>query len=385
MKTTVFIGDDVNLKTQLEKTAHDVELKMISIESIGEYSDIDLLIISDQSIGVLELEGLILNTKAKKVFYLISNGPKSSIIENKITVAKQLNIEFIMPRSSVKAIVNRILGISDSHVLPNVIGVMGTHAQVGVTSTVLAIAKAMASKELKVCVLGFNQFNSGISWYNNYEGNTFDELYEQLVDNRSSLSPEKLIQFMHYDQHRNFHYLAGNKDFTKENYFGVEEIDQLLKAASQNFDIVLLDLGNRPTNYLTIRGLESSDLKLIVANQQPVSSSLWDQMNSDILRLLQITKEEFLMIINRYNYQLTVDQKMLSTQMSVHTIGLISDFGAEAVNCEFYRNLFTESKNRSTKREANNQINDIAAILLTRLSSLEMDKQKEKKGWKMGR
>src|SRR5690606_16738445 len=102
----------------------------------------------------------------------------------------------------------------------------------------------LAEKNLEVCVLGLNQYNSGLTWFSKYEGNTFDEMYEQLVDNHSGLNVEQLNKYMHHDETRKFKYLAGNKDLTKLNYFGADEIDQLILTAARSHDVVLLDLGS---------------------------------------------------------------------------------------------------------------------------------------------
>lgn len=387
MKKILFIGEDSNLRWEYQQFDPETDFITAKASEASRNEEYDILIISDREVQPLMLSTFAQDFKAKQKFYLISNSPKSTIIENKIALCKQHGIKPIHPRQTNSQIIQRVLGItSKSRGLRNVCAVLGTHPQVGTTTIALNLAKKLTENdEHTVCVLGLNQYNPGITFVENYVGNTFDEMYASIVDNRQGIKPGDLVNYMHYDDERKFHYLAGNQDFTKRGYFKSEEVEHVITAAAEQFDIVILDVGFSPCSNVTLQGLIKSEVKLLVGNQQPVSAKQWGQMNNDILRLLGITTDEFLLVVNRYNLDLPVDSKALQNIMEVPVIETIPDFGVEGLICEIEKKLLCESRDKTVKKKANADFETLGDIVVERLIGTKgRMATKEKTGlWKL--
>ncbi|MCY9665861.1 hypothetical protein M5X11_12940 [Paenibacillus alginolyticus] len=387
MKKVMFIGEDSNLRREYQQFDTETDFIFAKASEASRNEEYDILIISDREVQPLMLSAFAQDFKAKQKFYLISNSPKNSIIENKIALCKQHGIKPIHPRQTNSQIIQRVLGIaSKTRGLRNVCAVLGTHPQVGATTIALNLAKKISeSNEHTVCVLGLNQYNPGITFVENYVGNSFDEMYASIVDNRQIIKPSELVNYMHYDDERKFHYLAGNQDFTKRGYFKSEEVEHVISAAADQFDIVLLDVGFSPCNNVTLQGLIKSEVKLLVGSQQPVSAKLWSQMNNDILRLLGITTDEFLLVVNRYNLDLPIDSNALQNIMEVPVIEAIPDFGVQGMICEIEKKLLCESRDKNVKKKANAGFDALGNIVLGRLIGTQgRTTVKEKTGlWKL--
>jgi cellulose biosynthesis protein BcsQ len=386
LRKILFVGDDNNLRREYQQYDSESEFITAKAVDVNRNDEFDILIISDREVQPLTLSAFAQDIKAKQKYYLISNSPKSSFIENKIALCKQHGIKAINPRQSLTQIIQQILGISyKAKGLRNVCSVLGTHPQVGVTTVSLNLARKLSeNREQSICVLGLNQFNPGTSFVDHYHGNTFDEMYAAIVDSGHSIKPNDLINYMHFDNERKFHYLAGNQDFTKRGYFRSDEVEHVISAAAEQFDIVLLDVGFSPCSNLTLQGLINSEVKLLVGNQQPLSAKMWSQMNNDILRLLGITADEFLLVVNRYKLDLPVDSNTLQSTMEVPLIASIPDFGVEGMICEIERKLLCETRDKGVKKKANDAFEVLAGVVVDRLMGVQRKAAKEKTGlWKL--
>jgi MinD-like ATPase involved in chromosome partitioning or flagellar assembly len=381
MKRIIIIGEDTSLKREYQRFDPESECTLCKATEAPRTKEIDILIISDREVQPLMLSEFIQNFKAKQIFYLISNNPKNTIIENKVALCKQHGIKAVLPGQTTTQIIQRVLGIAGkSRGLRNVCAILGTHPQVGVTTVALNLAKKLAeSGEHTIGVLGLNQYNPGLVFINNYAGNTLDEMYAEIVDNHQSIKPGEIVNFMHHDDESKFYFLAGNQDFSKRGYFKSEEIEQVITAAAEQFDIVILDAGFSPCNNITLQALLNAEVKLLVGNQQPVSANMWRQMNNDILRLLGITADEFLLVVNRYNLDLSVDTNSLQNQMGVPVIEAIPDFGVEGIVCEIERRMLCDSHNKRIKKKANEHFEALSDIVIERFVG-NQGSTKEKRG-----
>ncbi|GGG18778.1 AAA family ATPase [Paenibacillus abyssi] len=381
MKKVLFIGDDHNFRKEYQQLDPESDFKTArSSDPVKREEEYDILIISDREVQPLTLSTFVQDCRAHQIYYLISDNHKNSIIDNKITLCKQNGIKPIQPKQTNTQIVHRILGISHkANGIRNVCAVMGTHPQVGTTMITLELAKKLAEQEQTVCVMGLNQFNPGTAFVENYVGNTLDELYAQIVDNRQTIKPHELINYMHFDENRKFHYLAGNQDFSKRGYFKSEDIEHLIGMASEQFDVVLLDVGFSPCNNLTLQGLFKAEVKLVVGSQQPHSAKMWNQMNNDILRILGLTTDEFLLVVNRYKLDLPTDAKALQNTLEVPVITTIPEFGIEGTICEMEKKLLTESRDKTVKKRAENSMESMLAVVNERLGT-KVTRTKEKTG-----
>ncbi|MGF7033426.1 cellulose biosynthesis protein BcsQ [Paenibacillus mucilaginosus] len=372
-KRFLFIGEDSSLRRELQEYDQDTEFYAYrSTEAFDRTVEYDFVLISDREVQSMALGGFVQDLKAHQIFYLISNGPKSNIVENKVALCKQHGIKPILPKQTTTQILQRVLGLTGkSQGYRNVCSVLGTHPQVGTTMITLSMAKQMAEAGQKVGVLGLNQFNSGKVYYENYVGNTLDEMYTQIADRKQILKSSELLNYMHFDEDRKYHYLAGNQDFAKRGYFQSEDIEHLISMAAEQFDVVLLDVGFSPCNNLTLQGLFKSDTKLLVGSQQPISAIMWQQMNNDILNLLSISADEFLLVVNRYNADFPMDTKALQNLMNVPTIGAIPDLGIDGTICEMEKKLLVESRNKTARKRAEMGIESLVTIVNERIAGTQ--------------
>lgn len=380
MKKLLLVGIDEGLKNEIVQTSPDVDVVMVTATSgIDNEIHFETVVISDKEIQPMGLESYVSKFNGSKIFYLISNNIKTSIIDNKIAICKQCSIMAIPPKQSLKQIVQIILGIQKKRPTDKkVISIMGTHPQCGTTMISLCLAYLIKEKTNQtVAVLGLNAFNSG-SLFMDYQGPSIDELYDQIAESRRTVKSEDMINYVHTAPN-GVVYLAGNQDFTKRFYYKSDDIGSIIQIFSDQYDIVLLDVGCSPDNNLTLQGLLNSDSKILVTNQQTVGQNLWARMNSDVLRLLNITNEEFLMVINKYRPDFPTDAKALQQEMNVSVIGTIQDFSSEGLLCELEGRLLIESKDKSVKKRSTESFGKIAEILLSSLMVNISSQQAEKK------
>lgn len=383
MKRIVLVGDDSRLRNEYVSMDPECEFDMLRADDHSRLEGLEchILIISDRAIPSLTLSNFVQQVRADQIYYLISSHAKSSIVENKIALCKQHGIKPIHPKQTNAQIVQRILGIAMKHnVLRNVCAVLGTHPQVGTTIVSLNLAHKLSQSDMTVCVLGLNQYNSGSDFFAQHVGCSLDEIYTQLVDQDKHLKSNELMNYLHYDERRRFHYLAGNQDFAKRGLYRSENIEYLISMASSQFDLVILDCGFSPCNNLTLQGLFKSEVKLLVGSQQPLSARLWGQMNQDILRLLGVTSDEFLLVVNRYKYDLPIDAAAIQRMMEVPVMTVIPDFGIEGTICELEKKLFVESKNKHVRKKAETCFDHLAQVISERIQGFSTLRLKEKHG-----
>ncbi|MEK5183209.1 AAA family ATPase [Paenibacillus sp. FSL P4-0288] len=370
MKKLLIVGIDERLKNEFVMADPDIDVVIVRADT-GFDKDVkfDTVIISDREIQPMGLAAYITPFKDTKIYYLISNNLKTSIIDNKIAICEQSNVAFVPPKQSLKQIVHIVLGIQKNRSsVKKVISVMGTHPQCGTTMTALCLASLLKEKtNLTVAVLGLNSFNPG-SLFMNYQAPSLDEFYDQIAESRRALKGDEMINYVHTAQN-GVVYLAGNQDFTKRFYFKSDDIGNIIQIFSDQYDIVVLDVGCSPDNNLTIQGLLHSDIKILVTNQQTIGQNLWARMNSDILRLLNISNEEFLMVVNKYRPDFPSDSRALQQVMNVPVIGTIQDFSSEGLLCELEGYLLIESKDKNTKKRAIDSFGKIADSLRSSLTN----------------
>ncbi|MGZ9584150.1 AAA family ATPase [Paenibacillus marinisediminis] len=382
MKKLLFIGNDPMLIEEYKRMNPDHEITMMrSEETVYTDSNFDMILASDREVQPMNLIQLKQKHSASRCFYLISNSLNTSITENKIAACQQHGVTPIHPKQTNSQIVEQIRGeYKKDNSRRNVCAILGTHSQVGVTSVSLNLAKQLASSERTVCILGLNQYNPGSYFISDYTGQTLDELYTQMVDNRLGISPTEIVQATHYDKERKFYFLAGNQDFSKRGYYKSEDIEHLIAIVAEQFDIVLLDTGFSPCNNLTLQGLFNADVKLLVASQQPLSIKMWDQMNRDILKLVGISVDEFMLVVNRYMSDLPMEAPLLQKAMGIPVTATIPDFGVEGVICEMEKTLLLESRDKRIRRKAELSYEQLANAVQERLLGTKSTLVKEKQG-----
>jgi Mrp family chromosome partitioning ATPase len=360
-----------------------------SIEKINQISE--LLKINNVEEITYRHEGLIFDQSNMDTVDLINLRDKHEEIkmaiivqvpsENLVNVCKGNNItvinENVLPNEFMRILLLEWFGIEKRRMDYNtVFSVSGTHTQVGVTQLTLALASELSSFNLKVAVLGLNQYNPGDipgketdysfdTLYSSIENGIFEKEYQRDRNKLKSLMLEL----------EGFYYLVGNRDrvFSSEKYYRVEAIQKLIEIAKQEFDIVLLDLGSIYDTASVVAGLKCSTTHLLVGTQQDFSARNFKQVQNQILKELGYTEEQFQLIINKHSVNAAYSARQLTDHLGVSLVGRVPyEPGAEDI--EIAHGLISiESTKGFTKA-----IHTIARSISTSLVEGEMPKFKKK-------
>lgn len=363
MRKVLFIGNDERLRREYLLNEPDCDFVMEKLEhAVNRMLAYDVLILSDLEVQPKDLSRIVEDMPAGQTFYLISNSYKPSIIDNKISICRQNQIIPIHPKLTIAQIVQYLMGLApEEHAAARrAIAIMGSHAQIGTTMITLSLAAKLA-ETMSVAVLGLNSFNPG-NTFMDYNGLSLDELYNQIAGNTNLLQSDEIVSFMHRHP-SGFYYLCGNQDFTKRNHFRSDHIDQLVELFRQSFDCVLLDIGCSPDTNLAIQGLLNAGTKILLTTQQPTAHRIWQRMNTDILRYLNVVPEEFLLVVNKYKSDLPLNSRSIEHNMGIPLLETIPDFTIEGEICEIEGKLLIESKDRVVKRQSEEAVSRIASSI----------------------
>jgi MinD-like ATPase involved in chromosome partitioning or flagellar assembly len=332
------LSNDSKLLAQLEGRDN------LKAEKINEFKEFnaDILIISDSFIEPGQL-ALLFNNLDKRVFYLVSNKYDSSYLEQIRTICNSLDIYMLPPKLTIEQVVNDIyetLFPSQNKGKTNVVTFFSSISNVGVTST--AISTALAISELtnaRVGVIGANAWDDGIEHIGKYKGKYLSEIKTQLTN--SLLDEDAMEELFHKIGLSSVYYLAGNQNTKMERLYTIEEIDYLISMAKKVFDLVIVDAGSHFDNANMMQGLKHADLKLLVINQQRKAIKKFEQNLTHILTPLGYKKNDFLLIINRYNDDsgLFVDREIqaefnipyLTSIPDLINYGLLSELNGKAL------------------------------------------------------
>lgn len=287
------LSDDINLFHALERVD---EFQVENVDSI-DLSTADVFVVSDRLIHHNDLYNF-LNKHNRVVFYLVSNQLDPQLLKQIRTICDSLNIHVVQPRLTEEQITITIYETiypESKGNKTNVVAVLSTIPNVGVTSSTLSIAAAIQSMtNAKIGVIGNNAWDDGIDQIDNYKGKYLDEIKTQL-SNRM-FDKDSFLTAFHKDDKMPFYYLAGNKNSKIERLFTVEEIDYLIELAKDTFDLVLVDAGSHFDNANVIQSLHHADLKLLIMNQQRKSIKKFNQIYNHILQPLGYSRNEFLLV-----------------------------------------------------------------------------------------
>ncbi|MBH0167154.1 hypothetical protein IHV12_19705 [Fictibacillus sp. 7GRE50] len=360
-----------------------------SIEKINQITE--LLKISDISEITHKHEGIIFeqtNLDTVDLINLREQFPEMKMTmiatvlnETLINVCHGNNITVIQDTVSSNEFMKMILldwfGIEKRRMDYNtVFSISGTHSQVGVTQLALCLASELSSLNLKVGVLGLNQYNAGDipdketdysfdSLYASIENGIFEKEYQRDKNKLKSLMLEL----------DGFYYLVGNRDrkFASEQFYKVDAIQKLIEIAKQEFDIVLLDLGSIYDTASVVAGLKCSTTHLLVATQQDISAKNFKQIRNQILKELGYTENQFQLIINKHSVNAAYTARLLTDHLGIPLVGKIPYVpGAEDI--EIAHGIIASEAGKAF----NKAIHTIARSITTSLVEGEMPKLKKK-------
>lgn len=382
----LFLGNSEQIAFELAGRKTHIDHFTTTKDLFDREEDVEVIIVQDKEVPIFELRTMVEKMRDATFFYIISyDVRREAAIENIINICRELNVIPIGPKLStiqkVDLILNHLDGQDDSSREKKIVSFLGTHARSGLSNLVFGTAvKLCEISEYSVVVLSLASSNPPDVFFSQPTGITLNELYTQINNNRSVIKSADLKNLL-YEDERGFYFLAGNQDFTKRNHYHLDDIEYLIDMLYAEFDIVLIDAGHDPDTALTIQALLKSDMKFLNVTQHPTSSLLWKKMNEDILgRYLEITPDEFQMIINFYSPDVPRrDGRTLEGEFGMAEIARIPDCGLEGVVCEINRTLLYDIK--SYKKHLQNTYQKIAMTILQRFDMLGDYVGQEAKKW----
>ncbi|MBA2176827.1 hypothetical protein H0266_18265 [Halobacillus locisalis] len=258
-----------------------------------------VLLISDKDVNPEELSNI--QSQHEYIFYLVTNSYSKPIEKNIRSLCHLNDITLIPPRLTEEQIAERVFTTinPEAEKENNVVSFLSTASNIGVTTLTLNVAHSFAKhSKAKIGVLLLNAWESGEVLLPNFTGSYLNDIKGKL-SNKLLDSDEEFRAIFH--SYENMYVLGGNRNTRLERLFNKEEISYLIERAKKEFDIVLIDAGSHFDNALMIQVLEESSHKYIVSNQQPKVMNHWKRVNRTILEPLGYSKEEFMLIINEYN------------------------------------------------------------------------------------
>lgn len=384
---TLFIGNIEALSYELAGNLSGFDPVTVTKDILPE-DKFDLVIINDNHVPSYELRDLKEKYNSVPVFYLISYDIRQAVIDNKADVCRNLEITPILPKLSVKQqtdlIIAYLKGDYNRDRDKKVATFISTHAQSGLTQAILSTAAKIAEISNYSTVVCSLTSSNPASLYLQAYGTTLNDLYTSIDNNRSVLKSSDLKNLLHLDS-KGFYFLPGNQDYTKRNHYHIDDIEYLIDMLCEEFDIVLIDAGHDPDTNLTIQALLKADIKFVNTTQQPIGSLLWRKMNEDIFgRYLNISPDEFLMIVNKYSNDIPRREiKTLETEMGVTEIARIPDCGDEGILCELNRSLLYDVKNNAYRKALHEAYFKLSKMILERFNLWEepTSGKEEKRAW----
>ena len=233
--------------------------------------------------------------------------------------AEALGIHFLSPRASVDTLLDLLSalfhdGIDQSS---RIVGFFGSGVGVGVTSAAATFAAAIAAKEKNVIMLGLDFFHPG--WYKR-PSISLDSWQPRLTG--------KVLQVSDFDElieHRGFRYLPGNCDILSIQQYREDEISFLIERACEAADIVILDCGSIPESAGWYVGVQKATIRFFVTHP---AHHYTIQPIMDILRHLQVSPQDFQLIVNRSNAEggylssrdIATEYKMLFSDIEIPVV-----------------------------------------------------------------
>lgn len=296
MKVLLIANDEELLNLLRDSDVFD------EVENKFDLSDLnaDCLVISDEYLPYDQINDLSFNQN-QTVFYLLQNQYEVGLERNIKAICDTKNIYLVSPRLTVNQVYKEILNTftKQTSEISKVITFFAPISNIGTTSTVLSVAKALQEQTAaKIGVLLLNAWDQG-TYQMEYKGRYLDEIKGRLA-NKAITNKDEFYSLFHMISKEQLYVLGGNRYSKLERLFTVNEINYLIELSKKYFDIVLIDSGNHFDNANMVQALYEADMKFVIVNQQQKSLIRFNQIYDEILYPLGYKKEDFLLIINRY-------------------------------------------------------------------------------------
>jgi Flp pilus assembly CpaE family ATPase len=268
--------------------------------------DVKAVIVDGQTVHYRDLPRIREHYPHQQIFYLLHNVTNQIMQKNIQTICATYSIHVLpdqwLPYQTA-AEINRIL-FQHSEVAPSrVVAFFGTHSGAGVSTTCLNVARFIGAKvEEKVCVLSLNPWDAS-DYFLPYQGQYLNDMKVEL---KSGTFNQQTLRSA-VCKYSTFYHLAGNSDIKLQRYYKVEEIERLIRAALQEFDLVLIDAGTHFDNACYAQSYKMSDLKFLVTTQEPKGyRGYFPRIYQQLLQPIGVTTDEFMLVINQYQPDLSL-------------------------------------------------------------------------------
>ncbi len=337
-----------------------VESNLFGKVTIGtqlDFSNIetcDCVLVSDRVIGFDVLLDMIDKKQllANKIFYLISSNYNVTQLNNLRIRLESMGVFCLPPKLTLNQILERFCQEInlDTKSNKNVVAFFGADSKVGCTITALGVAESFA--ENTSCTIGFLNLQGHIS-YNyiseNTDGYGLDNIKTKIFS--SVLSEHELRSAMLCRD--NLYILPGVRTLTDFRYYNTRHVEFLVDLASRMFDIVIVDAGSNPNSGLFIGALNSTSNRYMVATQQESCYKSFEVLNEQLLKVLGIDTESFILVINRYN---GIFDNSLTYKLAKSNFGMTNAVILPNVNGVFWQ---TEVDHKTLRHYNNAEYNDM--------------------------
>lgn len=352
--------EDAKLVHELDQ----IEIFQVNKINPSQSTQGEVLIISDRMVHHNELYTYSNRNHLKK-YYLVSNSYDDQLHKQIKTICDSLNIRMLPPRLTIDQIISDIyeeLFPSEEDSSSNIVTMISSIPNVGLTSTTLSLATAIGSlTDAKVGVLGLDAWDDGVDQISQYKGKYLNEIKTQLTN--KLLDTDSFLELFHKDEKAPFYYLAGNRNTKMERLFTIEEMDYLISLAKRTFDLVILDAGSHWDNANIIQSLKHADLKLIIMNQQRKSIKKFDLIDQHILLPLGYKRSEFLLVINGYNSDPSLlNEKDIHSELNIPYLTYTPHLDFLGIHSEMTQKILYHYHNE----EYNHSINHISRGIISR-------------------
>lgn len=331
VKNVLLLTSKTPLKTELENKDPNIDVKLR--ESLITESELDI------KVDILLIDGELISYKAisdirtlypsTKILFLPHAVKTSVSLANIGVICSGYRVKLLRENITVSQvadeIINELSGVTAKKKGGKVVGLFGTHSGAGLSTTVMNIARVLATETVdSVAVLSLNPWDTADYFYD-YSGMYLNEIKTELAT--KNMSKERLKDSMNH--RKRFWQLAGNKDIKLQRYFTTEEIEYLISLARETFDIVLLDAGCHFDNACYGQAFALSDMKFLVTNQDMKGfRNYWGLIRDQILKPIQVPESEYMLIVNNYvkNYNLISD-KDIADELGMYLLTTIPSAG----------------------------------------------------------
>lgn len=375
------VSTDLELKKAIDNTGLFEKSHMVEgfngIEELTGIEEYDIIVISDK---LINSNDIVINDysefRGRKVYYMLSNYKNRRAMENITSICKSKKINVIPPKLSINQVLERITLdlFPNTRQNSNAIAIFGADAKVGTTMVSTAISEMLAANtNTKVLLLSLNG-QRGTSFIKDATTESgMDSIRVKLAN--QILSKEELLDCC--IQKGNFYMLPGIDSILDIRHYQAEHIEYLINIASQIANIVIIDCGNAANidfaGSLSITGLNAGRYKYLITTQQKIAFDVFKRTNEQVLNLLDINPEDFLLIVNNYyNSNGLPTPEELCKKYEINLAGKLPYLDFKGWEAEFERNTLLNNT------EFNNEIEDIAKLIATQLDIRYIEKQTKK-------